>query len=134
MFKFYKEVEFQTLLKVSKNTQFFTKKNNFCDFLFVFLKNYLFSKYRLFLGEGDCPDCSTHFNSKFKISTWISVVSPLGVAFVGFGSEKDLDQAYGRNKNFLGGKRIFLKKTQTELTTEEVKEDVPRPWELKQVG
>lgn len=77
-------------------------------------------------------DCSIYFIFRSEILTLISVVSSLGVAFVGFGSEKELDQAYGRNKNFLGGKRIFLKKTQTELTTEEVKEDVPRPWELKQ--
>lgn len=53
-----------------------------------------------------------------------------GIAYVGFKTEQDLDQALRRNKNFIGGKRIFLKKAEAEdIETE--KPEKPRPWELK---
>ncbi|KAK7475665.1 hypothetical protein BaRGS_00033091 [Batillaria attramentaria] len=54
----------------------------------------------------------------------------IGIAFVEFRSEKDLEAAMGRNKNFIGGKKIFLKKV-TEEIAEAPKEEKPRPWELK---
>ena len=56
-----------------------------------------------------------------------------GLAYVGFSSEKDMNQALGRNKNFIGGKRIFLKTADKVPMEEPVTEDKPRPWEIKQV-
>ena len=53
---------------------------------------------------------------------------------MGFSSEKDLNQALGRNKNFIGGKRIYLKTADKVPIEAPVVEDKPRPWELKQVG
>ena len=53
-----------------------------------------------------------------------------GIAYVGFKTEKDLDQALRRNKNFIGGKRVFLKTAETE-EVEPVEVEAPRPWELK---
>ena len=53
-----------------------------------------------------------------------------GIAYVGFKTEKDLDQALRRNKNFIGGKRVFLKTAETE-EVEPVEAESPRPWELK---
>ena len=56
-----------------------------------------------------------------------------GLAYVGFATEKELNQAIGRNKNFIGGKRIFLKKADKETVEETVVDEKPRPWEIKQV-
>ncbi|CAL1543363.1 unnamed protein product [Lymnaea stagnalis] len=55
---------------------------------------------------------------------------PIGVAFVEFGSEKEQEQGMGRNKNFLNGKKIYLKKS-TEEVAPEKKVIAPPPWELK---
>ncbi|KAH9524247.1 putative RNA-binding protein 19 [Bulinus truncatus] len=55
---------------------------------------------------------------------------PIGVAFVEFATEKEQEQALGRNKNFINGKKIFLKKSTDELQTEK-KVAAPPPWELK---
>ena len=52
---------------------------------------------------------------------------------MGFNSEKDLHQALGRNKNFIGGKRIYLKTADKVPMEEPVVGDKPRPWEAKQV-
>ncbi|XP_033748627.1 probable RNA-binding protein 19 [Pecten maximus] len=55
-----------------------------------------------------------------------------GIAYVSFKNEKDIEEAMKKNKNFIGGKRIFLKKcTQAEQGAPVQWEDVPRPWELK---
>jgi len=54
----------------------------------------------------------------------------LGIAYVGFKTEKDLEQALRKNKNFIGGKRVFLKKADSEEIQPTV-DDKPRPWELK---
>ncbi|XP_005105065.1 probable RNA-binding protein 19 [Aplysia californica] len=54
---------------------------------------------------------------------------PMGVAFVEFSTEKDLEQAMGRNKNFINGKKIFLKKSAEEVV--EKKASAPPVWEVK---
>ena len=49
---------------------------------------------------------------------------------MGFESESDLEQGLRRNKNFIGGKRIFLKKCDQEQV--DIPEtEKPRPWEVK---
>ncbi|GFO19800.1 multiple RNA-binding domain-containing protein 1 [Plakobranchus ocellatus] len=55
---------------------------------------------------------------------------PMGVAFVEFATAKELDQGMGRNKNFINGKKIFLKKS-AEAAEQAVKPVTPAPWELK---
>ncbi|CAG5132481.1 unnamed protein product [Candidula unifasciata] len=54
---------------------------------------------------------------------------PIGVAFVDLPSQKEQEQAMGRNKNFINGKKIFLKKSADETPTE--KKVTPAPWTLK---
>lgn len=57
---------------------------------------------------------------------------PIGIAFVTFKNEKDLAEGLKRNKNFIGGKRVFLKKSIQEESGAPVQwEDIPRPWEMK---
>ncbi|BFZ04762.1 hypothetical protein BsWGS_07801 [Bradybaena similaris] len=58
---------------------------------------------------------------------------PMGVAFVEFPSQKEQEQAMGRNKNFISGKKIFLKKS-TEEKPAEKKTITPAPWTLKAKG
>ncbi|CAC5419503.1 MRD1 [Mytilus coruscus] len=47
---------------------------------------------------------------------------PIGVAFIDFGTEKEWDEAMRKNKLFIGGKRILLKKMK-EDTVEDVTEN-----------
>ncbi|XP_053375079.1 probable RNA-binding protein 19 isoform X2 [Mercenaria mercenaria] len=55
---------------------------------------------------------------------------PIGIAYVGFETENDLEQGLRRNKNFIGGKRIFLKKCDNDQV--DIPEpEKPRPWEIK---
>ncbi|WAR01970.1 RBM19-like protein [Mya arenaria] len=49
---------------------------------------------------------------------------------MGFKTEKDLDEALRKNKNFIGGKRVFLKKAESEEMPKSEPEKL-RPWELK---
>jgi len=53
---------------------------------------------------------------------------PLGTAVIEFATEKDVEQAMGRNKNYISGKKIILKKSAAERI--EVKPKVP-VWEVK---
>ncbi|KAK3600296.1 hypothetical protein CHS0354_027139 [Potamilus streckersoni] len=56
----------------------------------------------------------------------------IGIAYVEFANEKDLEQAMRRNKNFIGGKRIYLKKSEIEDSAAETTvEDSTKPWERK---
>ncbi|KAK3800179.1 hypothetical protein RRG08_016286 [Elysia crispata] len=55
---------------------------------------------------------------------------PMGVAFVEFPSTKEMEQGMGRNKNFINGKKIFLKKS-ADAAAPTVKPVAPAPWELK---
>ncbi|KAL5016171.1 hypothetical protein ScPMuIL_005760 [Solemya velum] len=62
---------------------------------------------------------------------------PIGVAYVEFENEADVDQALTRmkkNTNLIDGKRVYLKKLHNVLknTTEDDTKPVLRPWELKQ--
>ncbi|XP_067650860.1 probable RNA-binding protein 19 [Haliotis asinina] len=54
----------------------------------------------------------------------------IGVAFVEFTCAKDLDQALRKNKTFINGKRISMKRTQEEADLK-VTEHQTRAWELK---
>ncbi|XP_052219695.1 probable RNA-binding protein 19 isoform X2 [Dreissena polymorpha] len=56
---------------------------------------------------------------------------PMGIAYVGFKTESELEQALRRNKNFIGGNRVFLKKAESEEMLQQ-DEGKQRPWELKQ--
>ncbi|XP_041348002.1 probable RNA-binding protein 19 isoform X2 [Gigantopelta aegis] len=56
---------------------------------------------------------------------------PIGVAYVEFANEKVLEQAMGRNKNFIGTHRVFLKQSKQSDETADVAEPKPKPWELK---
>ncbi|GFS21777.1 multiple RNA-binding domain-containing protein 1 [Elysia marginata] len=55
---------------------------------------------------------------------------PMGVAFVEFPSTKEMEQGMGRNKNFINGKKIFLKKS-ADAVQPTAKPVSPAPWELK---
>uniref|UniRef100_A0A0B6ZN92 RRM domain-containing protein n=1 Tax=Arion vulgaris TaxID=1028688 RepID=A0A0B6ZN92_9EUPU len=55
---------------------------------------------------------------------------PMGVAFVEFATQKEQDQALGRNKNFINGKKVFLKKS-TDEASQEKKVITPAPWTVK---
>ncbi|XP_074640760.1 putative RNA-binding protein 19 [Tubulanus polymorphus] len=58
----------------------------------------------------------------------------IGVAYVDFVTEKEQDQAARRNKNFLDGKKVHVKKMLSGTPEEEEEllvEDEPRPWEIK---
>lgn len=56
---------------------------------------------------------------------------PIGIAYVDFNTDTDLDQAMRRNKNFINGKRIFLKKCQEEEIDVSIA-TTQRPWESKE--
>ena len=53
-----------------------------------------------------------------------------GIAYVSFDCEEDVVKALGRNKNFIGGKRIFVNRYKVE-TVESKNGEKPRPWENK---
>ncbi|XP_070204200.1 probable RNA-binding protein 19 isoform X2 [Littorina saxatilis] len=55
----------------------------------------------------------------------------IGVAFVECRSEKDLEAALGKNKSFIGKKKVFLKRIFEEIPTAPEVKEKPRPWELK---
>lgn len=54
---------------------------------------------------------------------WNAKKKPIGVAFIEFKTEKEWDEAMRKNKLFIGGKRIFLKKIK-EDTLEDAKEEI----------
>ncbi|KAL4223638.1 putative RNA-binding protein 19 [Mactra antiquata] len=54
----------------------------------------------------------------------------VGTAYVGFKTQNELDQALRRNKNYIAGKKIYLKVAEKEHQ-EVVEPDIQPAWELK---
>ncbi|KAL8565912.1 hypothetical protein ACOMHN_000489 [Nucella lapillus] len=56
----------------------------------------------------------------------------IGIAFVECISEKDLEAALGKNKNFIGKHKVYLTRVFDKLPTEKPTVNAkPKPWELK---